>query len=135
MPFESSEYLRDRSEIEPRLAGGVGQGLDAAVVQEAVAVEHDALDLALETHLGDQRADLLGRLGLGVRLERALQVTRQRRRGRERAALGVVHDLRVDVTGAAEDAEPRALLRAGDLVADAGATPLSTFELCHLTSS
>jgi len=40
-------------ELEPGLARGVGQGLDTAVIQVAVAIENDLFDLLCEADLGD----------------------------------------------------------------------------------
>ena len=52
------------SELQPALAGGVGQGLHPAVVLEAVAVERDLFDAGGLGLLGDVFADL--RRGLDV---------------------------------------------------------------------
>src|SRR5438445_12197024 len=45
------------SEFEPALAGGVGQGLDSAVIEIGAAVEHDPLDPGRLGAFGDQLAD------------------------------------------------------------------------------
>src|SRR5579863_5373437 len=45
------------SEIEPALAGGVGQGLDPAMIEIGAAVEHDPLDAGDLGALGDQLTD------------------------------------------------------------------------------
>jgi hypothetical protein len=50
------------SELQTALAGGVGQRLDAAVEQEAAAVEEGVLDTGLLRALGDRGADLGGGL-------------------------------------------------------------------------
>ena len=45
------------SELETGFARRFGKGLDAAVVEVAVAIEDDLLDLLLEADLRDERAD------------------------------------------------------------------------------
>src|SRR5919204_1760637 len=55
-------------EAQPALTGSVGQGLDAAVVLVAAAVEHGGLDAGGLGALGQQ---LAGPLGLLHRLQRA----------------------------------------------------------------
>src|SRR4051795_11860352 len=49
------------SEIEPALAGGVGQGLHPAMIHIGAAIEHDALDAGCLGALGDQLSDRAGR--------------------------------------------------------------------------
>src|SRR5690606_17939532 len=95
------------SELEAGLARCLGQRLDAPVVQVAVAVEHDLVDLSLEADLRDQRADLLGSLGLVTLAKGALQIGRQRGSSRQRASVHVVHDLCVDVARTAEHGQAR----------------------------
>src|SRR5687768_11935368 len=106
-------------ELETALAGGVGEGLDAAVVLEAAAVEDHGLDALFPGARRDQLADRLGggdvRAPLGVLLQGLVQG-----RGRaHRLPAAVVDHLGVDVRLAAEHREPRPLGRAGDLLADA----------------
>src|SRR5690606_37079082 len=119
---------RSRSEVQACLAGSFGEGLDAAVIEIAVAVEDHPVDFLLDADLGDERPDLLRRVGL-VLGALTLQVGRQRRRRRQRTAGLVADDLRVDVLRAAKHRQPRALFRAGDLVADAELAPLSSSQL------
>ena len=57
------------SELQPALAGGVGQRGDPAVVAVATPVEHDRGDAGLLGTGGDELADL-GRAGLLVAVER-----------------------------------------------------------------
>src|SRR5947208_1956887 len=84
-------------ELQAALAGGVGQGLDAAVVAAPAAVEGDGLDAGGLGSLGDRLADPLGRLDVRAGLQLAADlVDRARRRG-QRAAVEVVDDLGVDV--------------------------------------
>ena len=52
--------LIGRSELEATLAGGVGQGRDAAVVLVPRAVEHDVLHTGRLRALRDETPDLLG---------------------------------------------------------------------------
>src|SRR5579864_8587962 len=54
------------SEIEPALAGGVGQGLDSAVIDITAAVEHDAHDPGRLGAFGEQLADRACRGGIGA---------------------------------------------------------------------
>src|ERR1051325_673018 len=134
LSFSSSIFsiaILQSLELEPGFARGFGQGLDAAVVEVAVAVEHDLLDLLLEADLRDQRADLLGAVGLVVFAERVLQVAGQRGSCGQRLAVVVDHDLRVDVAAGAEHAETRTLRRATDLAANAELAALPTRELGH----
>src|SRR5271170_164176 len=61
------------SEIEPALAGGVGQGLDPAVIEIGAAVEHDPLDPGRLGAFGEQFADRAGRPFVGPRLQIRLE--------------------------------------------------------------
>ena len=77
-------------EVQAALAGGVGEGLDAAVVLVAAAVEDRGLDAGGLGALGEQRADAGGLLHLGEALEVALGPVD----GGQRAAGDVVDELR-----------------------------------------
>src|SRR5512132_4080522 len=66
------ESLSVRLELEPGFARGGGHRLDAAVVVEPVAVEHDLLDPLRLGRLGEGLADLLGGGGLVVLLDLVL---------------------------------------------------------------
>src|SRR5215510_13944100 len=101
VPFPSSE-------IEPAFARRIRQGLDAAVVEVAAAVEDHVLDALGRCPLRDQLTDRLRRRDIGAGLEAAAHVLLQRGRGRNRLALHVVDHLRVDVLRRAEDRKPRA---------------------------
>src|SRR5215212_2553392 len=95
-------------EFQPAFAGAVGEGLDAPVVQEATAIEHDRRDALLLGALGEELPDLLG----PVALARLLAVPQRRFeiRGRHQGgAGGVVDDLPVDVLQRAEDRQARSL--------------------------
>src|SRR2546423_764084 len=97
-------------ELQTRLAGGVREGLDAAVIEEAAPVEHGRSHARRLRTLRDRPAD--GGCG-GHVLAARLQLRRGRRC--QRPAGSVVDQLRVQVVQAAVDAEPRPLGRAGDL--------------------
>src|SRR5215204_6550636 len=86
-----------RSEIETALAGGVGQRLDAAVIEIARAVEHDRLHAGGARALGDETPDLLRRVDVGARLQLPAHVLFEGRGGSERDAALVIDDLRVDL--------------------------------------
>src|SRR3954465_7849260 len=45
------------SEIQPALAGGIGQGFHPTMIHIGAAIEHDALDPRCLGALGDQLAD------------------------------------------------------------------------------
>src|SRR3954454_11042205 len=91
------------SELEPRLAGGVGQGLDPAMIFVASTVEANLVNTGAPGPLGDDAADDRGRrlvaaVGL-LRLDLGVE-----RAGRgQRPALGVVDHLGIDVLRAPED--------------------------------
>src|SRR5262245_27704240 len=93
---------RRNLELEPALAGRVGERADAPVIEVTIAVEDDPLDVLRNADLGHEGADLLGSIGL-VSLERPLEVLRERGRVRQGLAALVVDDLAVDVLGAAEN--------------------------------
>src|SRR4051794_5489528 len=69
------------SEIQPALAGGIGQGLDPAMIHIGAAVEHDTLDPGRLGALRDQLADRARRCRIGAGLQLAAQ-SRVERRGR-----------------------------------------------------
>src|SRR5262245_38433605 len=107
-------------ELQTSLARGVGHGADAAVIQEAAAVEHDTLDALLDRALGDGGPDRLGAFQVPAAhalFELALQRRIHRRGRHQRLAAQVVDDLGVDVRDAAEHAQARALFRPRDPLA------------------
>ena len=57
------------SERQAAFTGGVGQRIDAAVIQVTAAVEHDSLDAGGDRALGDQLADGRGRVLVGAGLQ------------------------------------------------------------------
>src|SRR5439155_19962145 len=93
------------------LADALGEGLDAAVVLVAAAVEHGALDAGRLGALGEQLAGLGGLL---QRLE-ALEVGLGVGDGGQRMAALVVDELREDTTIGPEHADARARRGADDL--------------------
>src|SRR5215218_7068451 len=103
------------SEVQPALAGALGEGRDAAAVPVAAAVEDDRGDARGLRPLGDQGADLLGQRRLVA--VGAAQSGVHRRGAHQGAADGVVHDLHVDVPRAAVDHQAGALRRAGHALA------------------
>src|SRR5687767_6370568 len=62
------------SELQATLAGGVGQGLDAAVVAVTRTIERDLVDARGERLLGDRAADLGGGLDVLAALQAFLDV-------------------------------------------------------------
>src|SRR5579862_7005826 len=77
--------IRVLSEFETALAGGVGQGLDPAVINIGAAVEHDARDPGRLGALGDQLADRNRCGGIGAGLQLRLEAGVKRRGGGKRA--------------------------------------------------
>src|SRR5690606_21553821 len=106
-------------ELQAVFTGSVGQGFDASVIQAAVAVETHGGDVFGLGVIGQGLSDLLG--GFDVA---AVDLERDRGRGRERAAVDVVDDLRVDVVERTVYAEPRGIGRAGDGLAHPAAAAL-----------
>src|SRR5438874_3322617 len=94
------------SEIEPALAGGVGQGLDPAVIEIGAAVKDDPRDPSRLGALGEQLSDRARRpfisAGLQVRLEAGIE---GRSRG-ERAPGEIVDDLCIDMARRAKHRQP-----------------------------
>src|SRR5205823_13168049 len=99
---------RTSSELEAALTGGVGQGLDPAMIHIGAAVEDDALDPGSLGALGDQLADRGSRLAVGAGLDIGLDPGIEGRGGGQGAAGGIVDDLGIDVTRGAEHRQPQA---------------------------
>ena len=121
-------------ELQSAFAGGVGQGLDAAVVAVAVrsnATLRDALGDGLG---GDRLADGLGGGLVAAVLEGGL--FRSELAGDQGLAGGVVDDLGVDVLDAAEDRQARTFGAAADGTRDAGLAlrPADEFEFVDCVS-
>src|ERR1700704_3742740 len=93
----------------------VGYLFDAAVEQEAVAVEDHRGDVALAAQLGDALADLARRSLVAGR--DAVELHRRHRRDRTPALVG--DDLHVGVAVAAEHTQSRPLVGAAHAPADA----------------
>src|SRR3954470_8417270 len=100
--------LVDTLKVDSSLAYGVGECLDASVVQVTGAVEHDGFDVLLAGVPREEPADF-GSLGLLVAGTGPLHLEPARRR--KRFALGVVDDLRDDAAVRACDDEARPLGR------------------------
>src|SRR5215203_3434954 len=100
-----------RSEAQSALAGGVGQRLDAAVIEIAGAVEHDARHAGCARALGDQAPDLLRGVDVAAALQLVPHVLFEGRGGRQRRTALIVDDLRVDLLRRAEHRKPRTAVR------------------------
>src|SRR4051794_4803483 len=77
------------SEIEPALAGGIGQGLDPAMIHIGAAIEYDPFDPGRLGAFGDQLADRARRCRIRAGLQLAAQ-SRVERRGRRQRMPGDV---------------------------------------------
>src|SRR6266853_100340 len=84
------------SEIEPALAGGIGQGLDPAVIEIGAAVEHDPLDPGRLGAFGEQLADRACGAFIGPGLQIRFEAGIEGRGCRERSPGQIVDDLRID---------------------------------------
>src|SRR5256712_10047526 len=111
-PPEERSAMGPFSELESALARPVGDGAHAAVVEEAVAVEHDLVDPLLAAAPGGQEPHLLGGAHVRGLLELRAQLGRERRDREQRLARAVGDHLHVGVPAAAEDGEPGPLLGA-----------------------
>src|SRR5947199_3203790 len=83
-PLRPSRCVRaigSLSEIQTALAGGIGQGLDPAVIEIGAAVENDPLDPRRLGALGEQFADRTGCCGIGAGLQIGLEAGIERRGG------------------------------------------------------
>src|SRR3954452_4613281 len=99
------------SEIEPALAGGIGQGLDPAMIHVPAAVEHDVRDPRRLGALGDKLTDRAGCRRVGAGLQVAAQSLVQRRGRRQRMSGSVVDDLGIDMARRAVHRQAGATLR------------------------
>src|SRR4051794_3799262 len=73
--FSRSRFINATLELQTCFAGSFRHRLDATVIEEAVAIEHDALDALFEQPLRDGLADRLRALdvaALGALLQRPL---------------------------------------------------------------
>src|SRR3989475_11251801 len=105
-PPEERSAIGPFSELESALARPLGDGAHAAVVEEAVAVEHDLVDPLLEAAPRGEQPHLLGGAHVRGLLELRAQLGRERRDREQRLARAVGDHLHVDVPAAAEDGEP-----------------------------
>src|SRR2546426_589246 len=118
-------HARPSLEVEAALARPLGDGAHAAMVEESVPIEDDALDPLLLTAPGDEQADLLGGAHVGRLRELAAEVGRLGRDGEQRLPRLVRDQLGVGVLLASEDAQPRPLVRAAHPTPDARPPTLS----------
>src|SRR5215468_9779578 len=102
------------SELEAALARAVCDRAHAAVIQEAVAIEHHARDALLLAAASREQPHLLGGADVGRLRQLRPELGRERRHRQQRAARFVRHDLHVDVPVAAKHRQPRALVRPPD---------------------
>ena len=119
-------------ERQTALSGGLGQRLDAAMVQIRAAVEHHLGHARGGATLGDELADSGGGVLVGAGAQCCAQVLVQARRGGERAPGDVVDDLRIDMLARAEHGQART--QAGllaKLEAEAVAPPLPTVAIAY----
>src|SRR5688572_13679319 len=127
-------------ELQSALASGVSQGLDAPVIHAATAVERDLGDADFLRPGSDRLADLHRGCDVAAVLQFAADIALDARHGCEGLASEVVNKLRVNVLVRAEDAEPRPLGSAEDVLAGAEAPTLEScgfvFVLvCHICST
>src|SRR4051812_30676497 len=94
-------------EAQPAFASGISQRLDATVVQILPTIENHFLDAILDGALGQQLAHGLRRVHVRTGLAAIPQRLLQRRSRRQRLALQVVDDLRVDVLRRTEHRQTR----------------------------
>src|SRR5579862_4102846 len=115
------------SEFEAALAGGVGQGLDPAVIEIGAAVEDHPLDAGCLGALGDQLADRAGGGGVGAGFQRGLEAGIEAGGRGQRPPGRIVDDLGVDVPRRAEHRQPDPAL-GGLAQLEAGALAAATEE-------
>src|SRR5690606_11709907 len=108
-PPLSSLAISPPLELQPALAGGIGERLHLSVEKEAAAIEIDLFDpgrLRTRRDLGpDLRRDLLVVLAL------QLELGVERRSRRKRASLNIVDHLDIDVLRRTMHRKPRLLAR------------------------
>src|SRR5688572_5320293 len=113
-------------EVQTALTGGVGQRLDAAVIEIAAAVEHDVLDAFFLGAFGNQLADRLGGVDVGAALAALAHRFFDRRCRSDGHTLHVIDQLRIDLLRRAEHRKPRAAIGGRlDLAADRCGAPRS----------
>src|SRR5262249_51590207 len=116
------------SELEAALARAVRHCAHAAVIEEAIAVEHHARDALLLAAARSEQPDLLGRAHVGGLRQLRPQLGGERRHRQERAT-GLVRDhLHVDVPVAAIDRQARAIVGAAQAAADTVAAAAARLE-------
>src|ERR1700760_5157225 len=125
-------------ELQPSLAGCVGESLDATVIQVAAAIEDHLLHALLLRALRDELAHFLRGRHVAAGLL-ALTLLRDRRSRGDGRTGRLVDDLRVDVVERAVDVQARTLGGAGHLRADTLVNTLADYvalrNVDHLRSS
>src|SRR5436309_12335097 len=101
-PPEERSAIYPFSELESALARALGHGAHAAVVEEAVAVEHDLVDPLLAAAPRGEQLHLLGGAHVRGLLELRAQLGRERRDREPRLARAVGHHLHLGVPARAE---------------------------------
>src|ERR1700693_3839301 len=110
LPRSSRRSMRiPMSELQPALAGCLGERLDAAMEEIPGAIEHDRVHAGGLGSLRDRLADRRGAGGgaCACAAEGSTERGLGRRRGNQRPPGGVVDELRADVTKAAEYSKAR----------------------------
>src|SRR5262249_14645251 len=115
------------SELEAAFARAVRDGAYAAVIQEAIAIEHHPLDALLLAAASGEQPHLLGGAHVGGLRQLRRQLGGGRRPRQERPARLVGDHLHVDVPVAAVHREPRAVVRATQPAPHAVAAKVSRF--------
>src|SRR5258706_15430428 len=127
-------------EFQSCFAGGVGQGLDAAVIHSPAAIEGNSGDSGGLAALGDGLAGGLGGGDVGAGLERAAHLGAGGGNGGQSPAGHVVDQLGVNVLSAAIDGQPGSLRGAENAVANAVFAAIEAFLffyvfICHGSST
>ena len=106
-------------ELQTRFARGIGQRLDFSMVPGATAIKHDLFDAFGQSGLRSQRADALCARGIcGEFVTIGCRLAGRGRCGQSDPRI-IINELDMDVFVAKEDAHPRALFSAADLLAHA----------------
>src|SRR5207302_10637283 len=99
---------RKKLEAQPAFARRIRKRLDAPVIEIAAAIEHDFLDAVLHGALRQELADRFRRIDVGTGIAGLAHRLLERGRRRQRLALQVVDDLRIDMLRRTEHRQTRA---------------------------
>ena len=119
-------------ELKAGFTGGIGEGLDLAVIEVTATVEDHGTDFGALGALGEELADFLGALDVGGSL---LELLVHGGRGYEGLAFDVVDDLGSDVLVREVNREAWTLGSTTDLAPDAFVDPLAdrlAFDNAHV---